>query len=162
MNSKTIIAFALVTSALYACSDTKAYQLAEPVLEHSTKHGYEVNVVIAPTPKQFVHRSSFDWGADKDHPPARIIVSIHLTHNGRSISVPLSAYSDLGNPDSVLLQDGRNNGIRLMIQGGESSGSYHAVLEFRNDEIKWRRVNCVPFSSESWEETFFHFNHLKN
>ena len=123
-----------------------------------------VNVVVESIelPTEFTYRKAYMWGGDDTTPPKTIIKAITISSKGESIFIPLSAYSDLGNPRKISLSKLAVRGFRLLIIGGDAAGSYQAMLDFKANEISRRRVVSGEFPIEVWEETTYSFNHLNN
>lgn len=121
-----------------------------------------VSIETIDPPNGYTYSKAYMWGGDDMSPPKKIIKSITVVKNGQMIFIPLSAYSDLGNPRKISLEKRPAHGFRLIINGGDAAGSYSAMLDFKNNEISRRKVVLGEFPKEVWEETTFSFNHLNN
>ncbi len=111
---------------------------------------------------KYPYERAFLWGGDmmgKDKVimPKTIISMVDIKVGNESVLVPLSAYSDLGNPYQILFEKTKR-GFRLIIEGeGGTDTSYKAVLEFSDDNIQRRKVVLGVFPQEVWEETVYSF-----
>lgn len=160
----------LVIAVLGALSPAMSYaaeaNLVGPATEISINPGTPdsvvVSIVIADLPKDYIYRNSFMWGGDESQPPRRIVKAINVTRNKQKIFIPLSVYSDLGDPRQASLVQLPAHGFELTIVGGDAAGSYKALLEFKNNEIVRRKVASGEFPKQAWEETRFSFNRLNN
>lgn len=104
------------------------------------------------------------WGGDEENLslPKKIIHSVTVVKNKQKIFIPLSAYSDLGDPNYIELKPLSGKKFQLIITGSDAAGSYKATLEFENNEIWKRRIVSGEFPDDVWEETKYKFNHLNN
>lgn len=111
---------------------------------------------------QYPYKNAFMWGGDmrgRDEVlmPKTVITAMDVRINNEKIFLPLSAYSDLGNPYQVSLEKAER-GFRLVITGrGGTATSYKAVLEFNHENIQRRKVTLDVFPDEVWEETVYSF-----
>jgi hypothetical protein len=140
--------------------------LVDPTTEISINPGTPdsvvVSIVTAELPKDYIYRNSFMWGGDESQPPRRIVKAINVARKKQKIFIPLSVYSDLGDPRQASLVQLPTHGFELTIVGGDAAGSYKASLEFKSNEIVRRKVVSGEFPKEVWEETRFSFNRLNN
>jgi hypothetical protein len=110
----------------------------------------------------YPYEKAFLWGGDyfgekKIIMPKSIISKIDIKVRNEKIIVPLSAYSDLGNPKLVLFERTKQ-GFKLIIEGvGGEETAYKAILEFSGENIQRRRVMLKLFSQEVWQETVYSF-----
>jgi hypothetical protein len=103
----------------------------------------------------------FRWGGEGDTMPTTLIKSIIVQSEEKQLFVPLSAYSDLGDPHKISLK--RNTaGFEITITGGDAGGSYNAVLVFEGGWLTYRRVAHGEFPDQAWEETRYFYNILDN
>lgn len=109
---------------------------------------------------EYPYARAFSWGGDERVAPKTIIKAIDVLIGDEHIGVPLSAYSDLGDPRQALLEVTRH-GFKLIIIGGDAAVSYKAVLTFDNDNIQRRKVTSGEFPDEVWEETTYSFIHKR-
>src|SRR5262249_39276046 len=82
------------------------------------------------------------WGSDEDSGGARAtrhVGNLRIRWAGSSVYVPLSAYSDLGNPESVEFVRGQR-GATFVIHGGDTSTGYSALFFLDRGVLKRRRV----------------------
>jgi hypothetical protein len=133
-------------------------------LSDNLKDGTTVKVAVrtgklSPT---YPYKDAFMWGGDmrgRDEiiMPKTVITEMNIQIGNEKIIVPLSAYSDLGNPYLVsLVKEVR--GFRLIIKGRGGTGtSYKAVLEFHGVDIQHRKVILSIFPDEVWQETTYSF-----
>src|SRR5712691_6916897 len=94
------------------------------------KKGNRVSVVIraaVPSPS-FPPYGGYRWGSEMRRPES-IVTALEISVGKDTVFVPLSAYSDLTNPQSILLEtEGRS--YRVSILGGDASVAYEAVVVF--------------------------------
>ena len=90
------------------------------------------------------------WGADEDHGATLHVDSLGITSGGLSVDVPLSAYSDLGNPRSVEFVPSPRR-ICFVVRGGETSTDYTAKFFIEGSVLTRRRVSLGELP-EFWEE----------
>lgn len=121
----------------------------------------DVTVRLIKPLKTFPYNYAYTWGGDESTSPKRIIQSMNIKSGSNLVQAPLSSYADLGNPTRMWLM-ATEIGFRLIIKGGDASGSYTATLEFSKNEIVRRKVTSGEFPDNVWEETSFSFNHLNN
>ncbi|MCC7201063.1 MAG: hypothetical protein IT393_00120 [Nitrospirae bacterium] len=111
---------------------------------------------------QYPYAHAFMWGGDFESRsevimPKNVIAAINIQIGNEKMFVPLSAYSDLGNPYQASFEK-TDRGFRLIIAGrGGTSTPYKAVLEFNNENIQRRRITLDIFPDEVWEETEYSF-----
>jgi hypothetical protein len=104
----------------------------------------------------FPYKGAFMWGGDIDELPQTVILTIDIKLGKEKIYIPLSAYSDLGDPKQVSLVKELHS-IKLIIRGSDAGGSYKAILVFENGYIIRRKVMHMEFPDEVWEETVYSF-----
>jgi hypothetical protein len=105
---------------------------------------------------RYPYPHAFIWGGDELDMPKTVITALDILSGTEKIYVPLSAYSDLGDPNQVSLER-TQKGFQIIIQGGEAASSYKAVLVFNHENIKRRKVIHGEFPDEVWEETTYSF-----
>jgi len=110
---------------------------------------------IKVTPK-YPYKHAFMWGGDETAVPKTVITAIDVRIGSEKIFVPLSAYSDLGDPHQTSLEN-MEHGFKLIITGGDAAVSYKAVLVFDKENIQRRKVTHGEFPDEVWEETVYSF-----
>lgn len=110
----------------------------------------------------YPYKHAFMWGGDMRGEgevlmPKTAISAMDVRIGKEKILVPLSAYSDLGNPYQVSLEKADRR-FKLIIAGrGGTATSYKAVLEFDDENIQRRKVTLSVFPDEVWEETVYSF-----
>lgn len=110
---------------------------------------------------QYPYKGALIWGGDvrgsgNVQMPKSVISLIDLRIGNEKVFIPLSAYSDLGNPMQASLEKA-GHGFKITITGGDTATSYKAVLIFDNEHIQRRRVSLGEFPDEVWEETVYSF-----
>ncbi len=128
--------------------------------EHITHGDITVALTTAPTAAS-PNKEGFRWGGEEKEAPRVLISAIHITIRGKAVFLPLSAYSDLGDPHKATVHATRT-GFVLTITGGDAAGSYKAVLVFKNGELVRRHVSSGEFPDEAWEETVYKYNHISD
>lgn len=106
-------------------------------------------------------KEGFRWGGEDAMAPPTLITSIVVRSGTDKLFVPLSAYSDLGDPRRISLKPSAN-GFELAIAGGDAGVAYNAVLVFEDGWLTRRRVAHGEFPDEAWEETKYTYNTLDN
>jgi hypothetical protein len=127
--------------------------------------GSPIEIMVSTTKysPSFPYRAGYEWGADTtpSNPspayPKSVITSVDVTVGKVKILIPLSAYSDLANPNTLTFET-TSNGFRLIVVGGDAGGAYKAELYFEGKYIKRRKVASAEFPTEAWEETVYTFN----
>lgn len=106
-------------------------------------------------------KEGFRWGGEDATAPPTLIASIVVRSGTDKLFVPLSAYSDLGDPRRISLKP-TAAGFELAIAGGDAGVAYNAVLVFEKGWLTRRRVAHGEFPDEAWEETQYAYNTLDN
>lgn len=106
-------------------------------------------------------KEGFRWGGEDAMVPPTLITSIVVQNGANKIFVPLSAYSDLGDPRRISLKSSAA-GVELAIAGGDAGVAYNAVLVFEKGWLTRRRVANGEFPEQAWEETRYAYNTLNN
>jgi hypothetical protein len=140
----------------YASSDVFVENKAE--LTTSSKAGTSVRVVIQKITiaSDYPFKSGFNWGGGDTELPKTLVSSVQVWIGNEKIFVPLSAYSDLGNPRTASLKKTRK-GFEIKIGGGDAAGAYSASLLIENSSIRRRKVVSGEFPDQVWEETIYSF-----
>lgn len=105
---------------------------------------------------QYLYSHAFMWGGDEVSMPKTVITDMDVLSGTGRIYVPLSAYSDLGDPRQISLKRNQK-GFQIIIKGGDAAASYKAILIFSNENIINRKVTHGEFPDEVWEETIYSF-----
>lgn len=106
-------------------------------------------------------KEGFRWGGENSAAPSTLITSVSVQSGADRLFVPLSAYSDLGDPHRISI---KTNGadFELAIAGGDAGVAYNAFLVFEKGWLIRRRVAHGEFPDEAWEETKYAYNTLDN
>lgn len=104
-------------------------------------------------------KEGFRWGGEDSVAPPTLIALIAVQSGEDKLFVPLSAYSDLGDPSQISLKS-NGDGFELVIAGGDAGVAYNAVLVFEKGWLIRRRVVHGEFPDEAWEETKYSYNTL--
>ena len=87
------------------------------------------------------------WGVE-DFCPEGQVERLVVTHAGKEVHVPVSAYNDLHDVGDVsVASDGSADGYEVHIDGGQAAHAYLAKLRFEGDSIIGRTVTPQPGSS---------------
>ena len=97
------------------------------------------------------------WGGDETRMPSSVLAEMNIKIEGDKIFIPLSAFSDLGNPKQIFIESNKDE-FAIIINGGGSSTSYKAILIFKDKYITKRKVILSEFPDQVWEETNYSFN----
>lgn len=99
------------------------------------------------------------WGGAGGKPKF-FISAILLKYDGQKISLPLSSYGDLGDPDTVEVT-ATKVGFDVSIVGSDAAGSYRATLVFQtiggNMLLQSRMVRSGEFPEQGWEKTVYSY-----
>lgn len=106
-------------------------------------------------------KEGFRWGGEDPAAPPTLITSVVVRSGADKLFVPLSAYSDLGDPRQISLKSSAA-GFELAIAGGDAGVAYNAVLVFEKGWLIRRRVAHGEFPDQAWEETQYAYNTLNN
>jgi hypothetical protein len=103
--------------------------------------------------------------------PSTVITAIDVQINNEYVLVNLSAFSDLADAHTLVLEDisggfnyrsqGRvhhvdfSHAYRLLIFGSDAAGSYQAELIFNKRSLERRKVVCGEFQENIREETIY-------
>lgn len=165
MNKKTLL-IALLFFVLYPCL---SFSVGIPITSSITTiksqaNDVNISVITVKMPSEYPYDKTSMWGGDEENLslPKKIIHSVTVFKNKQKIFIPLSAYSDLGDPNYIELKSLSGKKFQLIITGSDAAGSYKAILEFENNEIWKRKVVSGEFPDDAWEETKYKFNHLNN
>lgn len=111
---------------------------------------------------QYPYKGAFMWGGDMRSEtevimPKTFVTAMDVRIGNKKSIVPLSAYSDLGNPYQISYER-TESGFKLIIEGRGGTGtSYKAVLDFIGLDIRHRKVILAIFPDEVWQETTYSF-----
>lgn len=102
--------------------------------------------------------ASWRWGSERACPVARI-ASLEMLFQGKAVFIPISVFSDLGNPTSIEIeQNVKSQVYSLKIRGGDAADSYTAIIKFKSKVLIERGVFSGEFPDDSWEKTTYKFN----
>ena len=107
------------------------------------------------------YKEGFRWGGEGSSAAPTMITLVVVQRGAERLFVPLSAYSDLGDPRKIFLKS-RTVGFELDIFGGDAGVAYNATLIFENGWLIRRRVAHGEFPDEAWEEPQYAYNTLNN
>jgi hypothetical protein len=127
-------------------------------LHEKLADGTPVNIKITkvPIPKNYPYLETFMWGGDELEMPRSVISKVIVNIGKKRVYIPLSAYSDLGDPRKIKFLKTKD-GFMLIISGSDAGGSYKATLRFDRHYIKTREVVSSEFPGQVWEETKYSF-----
>jgi len=158
-----VFRIALVSCSLMPASayTTGAALASAPVVILSAE-ALGVNVAVSVEPSRagrcYFSESSFVWGAE-DSCPRHYIREMSINIEGRPTFVPLSVFSDLGNPTQVSVRRGKDRSQFVIdLHGGDAATSYLAFISVRNGEVASRRVVSKTFPKEAYEVTQYRWN----
>jgi hypothetical protein len=152
----------LLILAAFSCdafaADSARFEngLAKTAKRDQKGNAISVSVYATEYPKNFAFGSGYRWGTETR--PQSIITKIEITVGKDTLFVPLSAYADLANPTSILL-DTSGKAFRLFITGGDASAAYEAILIFSRASVSKRRVANQVFPDSAWEQTTYSYTH---
>lgn len=112
--------------------------------------------------KPLISPSTHDdwWGTDVPYNRADVYISgIDLRVHTKIISLPVSAYAGIANPDRLSI-DTKSNGFVLHISGGDAGVAYNAILRFKNTKLGYlitERQVIHGEMTESNERTLYHY-----
>lgn len=107
--------------------------------------------------------SGWLWG-NGDLPCPKSHVSKIKIHDGDiSVFIPLFSFFDLGNPNSISINNKNEKGeFSININGGDAAGSYNAMLFIKDGFLTKRVVTSGEFPDDFSETTIYKFNNLNN
>jgi hypothetical protein len=128
-------------------------------LNSTMSNGKQINVLAKKValPIDFPYKKAFMWGGDEIKMPSSVLVEMNLKIEDEKIYIPFSAFSDLGNPKQIFIEINKDE-FTIVINGGDASTSYKAILFFKSNCIYRRKVILSEFSNQVWEETNYSFN----
>ena len=130
---------------------------AAVIRKHATIHGtrIEVAVHLLSEGSTIPYKGGF-WGAE-DVQPHRVIQRLIATPaDGLQLYMPLSAFADLADPDSVVFAKAANDStFAFTLCGGRAPRKYRATLTCNQSRVLFRRVVDVRDPEDFWEETRF-------
>lgn len=130
------------------------------ITDHVDGGDLKVTVKTSKTAGSFF-KEGFRWGGEDSLVPPTLVTSIVVQNGADRLFIPLSAYSDLGDPRKIYLKPS-TTGFELVIAGGDAGVAYNAVLVFEKGWLTRRRVAHGEFPDEAWEETRYAYNTLDN
>jgi len=121
----------------------------------------KVEVRLKKVTPDYPYRRALLWGGDliseEDVVMPKVLIStIYVLAGKKKLIIPLSAYSDLGNPSQVFIKS-TSKGFQIIIRGGDAGTAYDAVLKFDARTITGRKVSHGEFPEQVWEETVYSF-----
>lgn len=162
-NFDRLLAFAIT----FALTSVEAFAAANSVPAAPSKvvacvaaNSICVALAAEPTDKGAA-RMGYRWGGEDIEPPQSMVSQLVVTVKGDDVFVPLSAYADLGSPRTIEIRT-TSRGFELVVNGGDASSAYRALLVFEGRLLTRRKVQHREFPREAWEETRYKFNSLKN
>jgi hypothetical protein len=102
------------------------------------------------------YKNALLWGGDVGQPPQTVLSAIQVKSGDETISIPLSAYGDLGNVKWASLNPTKE-GYSLSLHGGETATAYDAELSIAKGFLKTRVVRLREFPKQRWEKTTYSF-----
>jgi hypothetical protein len=104
----------------------------------------------------YPYKDALLWGGDVGEPTQTVLSSIQISQNKKTVFVPLSAYSDLGDVKFASLVP-TNDGFALHLHGGNTATEYDVTLSFSQGYLKTRTVRNRELPDERWEKTSYSF-----
>jgi hypothetical protein len=128
-------------------------------LNSTMSNGKQINVLAIKIalPIDFPYKKAFMWGGDEIKMPSSVLSEVNVRIKDEKIYIPFSAISDLGNPKHIFLENNKDE-FSIIINGGDASTSYKAILFFKNNCIYRRKVILSEFPNQVWEESNYSFN----
>lgn len=128
-------------------------------LNTTMSNGKQINVLAkkAALAIDFPYKKALMWGGDEIKMPSSVLAEMDLKIADDKIFIPFSAFGDLGNPKQIFLEKNKDE-FSIIINGGDASTSYKAILFFKNNCIYRRKVILSEFPDQVWEETNYSFN----
>lgn len=87
-------------------------------------------------------------------PGSLVVLDLKITFKGSAVWVPLSAYYDLANPNTVQIAEKRS-GCIVRIEGGDASEGYRAEIVVKRRKLSSRAVHLGEFPEALWERTIY-------
>lgn len=153
---KKFVALATVSVALFACGPSLAanLRLGPAQVTKTLRSGETVQVIVVVGLQEpaspWAERM---WGSDEGSPTTRHVIDLRIVWADSVVWVPLSAYADLGQPQS--LEFGKAaKGVCFIVRGGETATGYEASFFVDKGVLVRRRVHDGEFH-EFFEETHY-------
>jgi hypothetical protein len=89
------------------------------------------------------------WGST-DLPVERVVGDLRISINREEVWVPLSSYSDLGDPSAVTIEDIGSQAFTVLIRGEGDSG-YYARLRVERNTVVSRHLFGAGFEGDAGE-----------
>jgi hypothetical protein len=127
-------------------------------LTFKTVKGSAVRVTVEQTKLEtsYPYKGALLWGGDVGSLPQTILSAIEINADKKTIFIPLSAYSDLGDVKAASFAT-TPQGFVLNFHGGHTAASYDATLTFSMDYLVSRIVALREFPDERRERTTYKF-----
>jgi hypothetical protein len=108
----------------------------------------------------FPYRETSLWGGyikgSQQTVPKNFISSMQIWVGKNELHIPVSAFSDLGDPKTVKLIRNSKKSFEIKISGSETGEAYEAVFFFHGLHLKTRKVRHAEIP-EAWQETIYSF-----
>jgi hypothetical protein len=154
-----LLAVAIVTTAADAAETLTAIK-AEGNTELAFKSRSGNNLLVemwqARFNPSFPYKGALFWGGDIDQLPGTFLSSIQIVQNKKSVFIPLSAYSDLGDVKFASLEASQD-GFILHLHGGNTATEYDAEINFQHGYLRTRSVALRELPDERREMTSYSF-----
>jgi len=113
-----------------------------------------VSLTLLQLDNSYPYRDALLWGGDVGQLPRSVVTGMQIQKNNKTIFIPLSAYSDLGDVKFVSF-GAMPHGFRVSLHGGNTATSYDATLFFDGLALIRREVRLRELPEESWERTLY-------
>jgi hypothetical protein len=104
----------------------------------------------------YPYKGALFWGGDVGEPPQTVLSSVNVQEDNKTVFVPLSTYSDLGDVKAASFKSTKA-GFELTFHGGNTAASYDAYLTFEDGYLKSRIVRLRELPEERWDRTSYSF-----
>jgi len=159
MKSNIGFAFGVIIGLVVVSSSVGGEEFKQEVvrLKKTDLQGQPIEIEVRRTkfPPDNIHKYGF-WGGSEvpgDRLPDFLVSNISVKVGKEEIYIPLSAYGDLTEAREVSVDLETKKTFQLKISGGDTAGSYTAVLTFANGALTKRKVWSGEFPDERFEET---------
>jgi hypothetical protein len=142
-------AIALLWGGLCLAADLR---LGPAQVTKTLRSGKQVHVtVVVGLQEQTALWANRMWGSEEAFPVTRHVTDLRIVWADSVVWIPLSAYSDLGQPESVEFVKA-TNGVSFSVRGGETATGYEAQFFLDRGVLVRRRVRSSEMPEFS-EET---------
>lgn len=159
--SKLFMVVSLYTAMIAACAPSFAdtsVAIGSDVYAQLQHENAQIQATLKFSDKtdKCLSADSWGWGAEGKC-PERTISALSVSLSGKKVYIPISSFSNLGNPHKIQIEDYRNDGdMNFTITGGDAATAYIAKFEVNHGKLSKRTILSGEFPEDVTEETVYH------